>query len=56
MLIGFAWAPLLLVRKTVPTMPLMIVGSLFFLLGGGMPVAMNTLYAMASDLCQGTDK
>jgi hypothetical protein len=33
-----------------------VLGSLFFLIGGGIPVAINTLNAMASDISSDSDK
>lgn len=51
----FAWGPMILLSET-PHIRLAIFGSLFFLIGGGIPVAMNTLNAMASDISSDSDK
>ncbi|KAH6637258.1 general substrate transporter [Chaetomium tenue] len=53
--ICFAWGPIILLSET-PHIRLAIFGSLFFLIGGGIPVAMNTLNAMASDISSDSDK
>ncbi|KAK3934710.1 major facilitator superfamily domain-containing protein [Diplogelasinospora grovesii] len=49
-ILGFAWGPLNLYFMQTPNLYLVIVSCLWFLIGGGVPVAMNTLHAMASDL------
>jgi len=46
---------MLLLSKT-PNLYLVIIGCLFFLIGGGIPVAMNILHAMASDVSSEGDK
>ncbi|KAK0705833.1 major facilitator superfamily domain-containing protein [Apiosordaria backusii] len=48
--IGFGWGPSLLFFGVTPNMYLVVMGCLFFLIGGGVPVAMNSLNAMASDV------
>ncbi|KAK4185419.1 major facilitator superfamily domain-containing protein [Podospora australis] len=54
--VGFGWAPLLLAIGATPSIPLVVSGSLFFLIGGGVPVAMNCLNAMASDISSESDR
>ncbi|KAK4120683.1 general substrate transporter [Parathielavia appendiculata] len=50
----FSWGPLMLVvGNHVRLAPL---GSVFFLLGGGIPVAMNSLNAMVSDISSEADR
>lgn len=46
---------MLVIGKT-PHLYLAMLGSLFFLIGGGIPVAMNSLNAMASDISSETDR
>ncbi len=46
---------MLVVDKT-PHVNLAILGSFFFLIGGGVPVAMNSLNAMAADVSSETDR
>ena len=41
---------------TMPHVRLSVLGSLFFLIGGGIPVAMNSLHAMASDISSEADR
>ncbi|KAK4234330.1 general substrate transporter [Achaetomium macrosporum] len=48
--LGFAWGPLMLAVGETPRPQLAVIGSLFFLIGGGIPVALNSLNAMASDI------
>ncbi|KAK4221416.1 major facilitator superfamily domain-containing protein [Podospora fimiseda] len=52
-ILAFSWAPALLALGKIHNLYLVMLGSLFFLIGGGVPVAINSLNAMASDL--GTD-
>ncbi|KAK4195137.1 major facilitator superfamily domain-containing protein [Triangularia verruculosa] len=54
--IGFGWGPSLLLFGVIPNMYLVVLGCLFFLIGGGVPVAMNTLNAMASDVSTESDR
>ena len=54
--LGFSWAPTLLILRRIHNIYLVMLGSLFFLIGGGVPVAINTLNAMASDLGAEGDK
>jgi hypothetical protein len=54
--LGFAWGPLMLAVGEVPRPQLAVIGSLFFLIGGGIPVALNTLNAMASDVSSEAEK
>ncbi|KAK3299611.1 general substrate transporter [Chaetomium fimeti] len=51
----FAWGPIIL-RSETPHIRLGILGSLFFLIGGGIPVAINSLNAMASDISSDSDR
>jgi hypothetical protein len=55
-ILAFAWGPLLLIAGKTPNLPLLIIGSLFFLIGGGIPVAINALNAMASDISTESDR
>jgi len=55
-IIAFAWGPILLFFSITPNLYLAIFGSLFFLIGGGVPVAINTLNASAADVCKDRDK
>ncbi|KAK4154815.1 general substrate transporter [Chaetomidium leptoderma] len=52
----FAWGPLMLVIGETPHVRLAAMGALFFLIGGGIPVAMISLNAMASDVSSETDR
>ncbi|KAK3897103.1 general substrate transporter [Staphylotrichum tortipilum] len=54
--LAFAWGPLMLVIGPMPNVRLSVLGSLFFLIGGGIPVAMNSLHAMASDISSEADR
>ncbi len=54
--LGFGWGPLMLVIDKTPHVYLAILGSVFFLIGGGIPVAMNSLNAMAADVSSETDR
>jgi PCFT/HCP family folate transporter-like MFS transporter 1/3 len=51
----FAWGPIILLSETLH-IRLAIFGSLFFLIGGGIPVALNSLNAMASDISSDSDR
>ncbi|GAB1318260.1 General substrate transporter [Madurella fahalii] len=55
-IVAFAWGPLMLAIGETPTLYLAIIGSLFFLVGGGVPVAINSLNAMASDVSSESDR
>jgi len=55
-ILGFGWGPLMLLLSKTPNLYLVIIGCLFFLIGGGIPVAMNILHAMASDVSSEGDK
>ncbi|KAK0609971.1 major facilitator superfamily domain-containing protein [Bombardia bombarda] len=55
-LLGLGWGPLVLLVSGSPNMYLVITGCLFFIVGGGVPVAMNALNAMAADVNQDGDK
>ncbi|KAK4145118.1 general substrate transporter [Dichotomopilus funicola] len=50
MMMAFAWTPLILAFGDPSLVRLCVFGSLFFLFGGGVPVALNTLHAIASDI------
>ncbi|KAK4101299.1 general substrate transporter [Parathielavia hyrcaniae] len=50
----FAWGPLMVVLGN--HVRLAMLGSLFFLIGGGIPVAMNSLNAMVSDISSEADR
>ncbi|KAK4249186.1 general substrate transporter [Corynascus novoguineensis] len=52
----FSWGPLMLSIGETPHVHLAVFGSLFFLIGGGIPTAINTLHAMASDVSSDSDK
>lgn len=58
-LMAFAWAPLVLWlgggTERVPLWVLMV-GSVFFLVGGGVPMVFNVLNAMAADVSGEGDK
>jgi len=47
---AFSWAPFMLGIVGTTNLWLVMMGSLFFLVGGGVPVAINCLYAMAGDV------
>lgn len=55
-IVAFAWGPLMLAIGETPNLQLAIIGSLFFLFGGGVPVALNSLNAMASDVSSESDR
>ncbi|KAK3988824.1 general substrate transporter [Cladorrhinum sp. PSN332] len=55
-ILAFSWAPSLLALGKIHNLYLAMMGSLFFLIGGGVPVALNSLNAMASDLGTEGDK
>ncbi len=46
----------MLVIGPMPHIRLSVLGSLFFLIGGGIPVAMNSLNAMSSDISAEADR
>lgn len=54
--LSFSWGPLMLSIGETPHIHLAVFGSLFFLIGGGIPTAFNTLNAMASDVSSDSDK
>jgi len=54
--LAFAWGPLMLVIGPMPHVRLSVLGSVFFLIGGGIPVAMNSLNAMSSDISSEADR
>ncbi|KAK0658491.1 major facilitator superfamily domain-containing protein [Cercophora samala] len=54
--VGFGWGPMLLFFGVAPNLYLVVMGCLFFLIGGGVPVAMNSLNAMASDVSTESDR
>jgi len=55
-LFAFGWAPLMLGVVKTTNLYLAMLGSLFFLIGGGIPVAMNSLTAMAADVSSEAEK
>ncbi|KXX82455.1 Major facilitator superfamily domain-containing protein 10 [Madurella mycetomatis] len=55
-IVAFTWGPLLLALGETPNLYLAIIGSLFFLIGGGIPVAINSLNTMASDVSSESDR
>ncbi|KAJ4288827.1 hypothetical protein N0V88_007154 [Collariella sp. IMI 366227] len=48
--LAFGWGPLMLVIGDTPHVYLAPLGSIFFIIGGGIPAAMNTLHSMVSDI------
>lgn len=46
----------MLVIGPMPHVRLSVLGSVFFLIGGGIPVAMNSLNAMSSDVSSEADR
>ena len=57
--VSFGFAPFMLnvMKKAVRENPyLLMTGSLFLLFGGGVPVLLNTLYAMAADVSSEKEK
>ena len=46
----------MLVIGETPHVRLAMLGSLFFLVGGGIPMALNALNAMASDVSSESDR
>ncbi|KAK0624388.1 general substrate transporter [Immersiella caudata] len=55
-LLAFGWSPLMLGIVQTTNLYLVMIGSLFFLIGGGIPVAMNSLTAMAADVSSEAEK
>ncbi|KAK4447310.1 general substrate transporter [Podospora aff. communis PSN243] len=55
-LLAFGWSPLMLGIVQTTNLYLVMLGSLFFLIGGGIPVAMNSLTAMAADVSSEAEK
>lgn len=56
MMLAFGWTPMILAFGDPSNVRLCVFGSLFFLVGGGVPVAMNTLHAIASDVSSDTTR
>ncbi|KAM0328646.1 hypothetical protein ACHAQA_005058 [Verticillium albo-atrum] len=54
--LGFGWGPLVLSLSHHPNIWILLMGNAFFLIGGGVPVAINLLYAMASDVSTDADR
>jgi hypothetical protein len=52
----FAWSPLMLVVGETPHVRLATLGAVFFLIGGGIPTAINSLNAMVSDISSETNR
>lgn len=55
-LMAFAWAPLMLKVVRTENLYVLMVGSVFFLVGGGIPTALNSLNAMAADVSSEAEK
>ncbi|KAM0272192.1 hypothetical protein ACHAQH_008815 [Verticillium albo-atrum] len=55
-LLGFSWGPLVLSLSHFPNIWILLIGQLFFFIGGGVPVAINNIYAMASDVSTEADR
>lgn len=55
-ILAFGWAPLMLGVVKTTNLYLVMLGSLFFLIGGGVPVAMNCLMSMAADISTEQEK
>ncbi|KAK0712462.1 major facilitator superfamily domain-containing protein [Lasiosphaeria miniovina] len=49
-MLAFSWAPLVLALRWTVDLYVVIVGSLFFVIGGGVPIALNSLNSMAADV------
>ncbi|EEY17274.1 conserved hypothetical protein [Verticillium alfalfae VaMs.102] len=49
-LLGFGWAPFVLSVSKQPNLWTLLLGQFFFLIGGGVSAAVNSIYAMASDV------
>ncbi|KAK0737885.1 major facilitator superfamily domain-containing protein [Schizothecium vesticola] len=49
-ILAFGWSPFMLAVVKTTNLYLVMLGSLFFLIGGGIPVAMNSLQAIAADV------
>lgn len=48
--LSFAYGPLILWFDKAPTVWVLLFGSFFMLIGGGVPIATNSLNAMAVDI------
>ncbi|KAK1756986.1 general substrate transporter [Echria macrotheca] len=55
-LLAFAWTPFMLGIVQTTNLYILMLGSLWFLIGGGIPVAMNSLHAMAADVSSELEK
>ncbi|KAK0724379.1 general substrate transporter, partial [Lasiosphaeris hirsuta] len=55
-ILAFGWGPFMLGVVRTTNLYLVMIGSFFFLIGGGLPVAMNSLNAMAADVSSDADK
>ncbi|KAM7192584.1 general substrate transporter [Naviculisporaceae sp. PSN 640] len=53
--LSFAYGPLILWFDTAPTVWVLLFGSFFLLIGGGVPIATNSLNAMAVDISPNGD-
>jgi len=53
---AFGYGPFMLGVVQTTNLYILMLGSLFFLIGGGIPVAMNSLTAMAADVSSEADK
>ncbi|CRK42651.1 hypothetical protein BN1708_008832 [Verticillium longisporum] len=49
-LLGFGWGPFVLTLSHFPSIWVLLLGHVFFLIGGGVPLAINNIYAMAADV------
>ncbi|KAL2130876.1 hypothetical protein VTI74DRAFT_5830 [Chaetomium olivicolor] len=54
--LAFGWGPLMLVIGEIPHVYLAPLGSIFFLIGGGIPAAINVLHSMMSDISSETER
>ncbi|ROT39018.1 MFS general substrate transporter [Sodiomyces alkalinus F11] len=54
-MLGFGWGPAILWFSAQPNVYLMLLGSLFFLIGGGIPTTINVMFSMASDVGSGSE-
>lgn len=55
-ILAFGWSPFMLAVVKTTNLYLVMMGSFFFLIGGGIPVAMNSLQAMAADVSTEAEK
>ncbi|CRK18772.1 MFS efflux pump atnC like protein [Verticillium longisporum] len=55
-LLGFGWGPFVLSFPHFPSIWVLLLGHVFFLIGGGVPLAINNIYAMAADVSNEADR